>query len=632
MQVVSANKNHWGFIYSPIPKHIYRRMKVAKLSINAVFVYLHIIDSLNGKTKTGWTIARTDEQVAESVGLSSWGARTSRRELVKGGFVDQKQYTVNGKRVVGTWTFKLNHTEPASKKTFDKYARQTAESSEPIPQESETNVEQSPTQTCRESLQESVADRYIKSDSQPAQKPVVMQVSNDSHVGGKDIGKDIHKEPPPIVPQNIEKLSLAWNESHEYEEGEEEAFDKYFSKAIRATMTQHAVDENVAVQALIRAFHRTKRNHAGHHPYNYPTAYTGDPDHEESKATPRGKKILQGAIHVVKAGEVFTHKPTSSSNDETITEKPTDEMVKPLDSDKGSASAPPAPAAPGEPVEPTRPNTPRTPLEVVRRNLAGRAAMLKAGIISPLSRGDVLSHAQPGLDGFDDIPGDDVIVGVWNELAPTPIESEDTQLRSESPQGGPEPTATTEPIDQPKPDAFMELAEIQAKIAGLDEMRRSGTLSVDEVAEVTQEIAALKRQKAKVQRDADKCSTSADQNADKGVSDAEGYLETEKEGSTTGDSLARRIAKTIKLSLMVDREYSDEQIVLIVQRQERSIDSAAILEVWYNWSDWSAYVKDMVSQRIQSGSLMPDEVREARAYAARCKAWEQKNDQWAAVV
>ena len=324
MQAVSANKNRWGFIYSPIPKHIYRRMKVAKLSINAVFVYLHIIDSLNGKTKTGWTIARTDEQVAESVGLSSWGARTSRRELVKGGFVDQKQYTVNGKRVVGTWTFKLNHTEPASKKTFDKYARQTAESSEPIPQESETNVEQSPTQTCRESLQESVADRYIKSDSQPAQKPVVMQVSNDSHVGGKDIDKDIHKEPPPIVPQNIEKLSLAWNESHEYEEGEEEEFDKYFEKAIRATMEQHSVDVDVATAALIRAFHRTKRNHAGHHPYNYPTAYTGDPDHSESNATPRGKKILKGAIHAVKAGESFSsHKPTSSSNDSTITEKPT---------------------------------------------------------------------------------------------------------------------------------------------------------------------------------------------------------------------------------------------------------------------------------------------------------------------
>ena len=250
--------------------------------------------------------------------------------------------------------------------------------------------------------------------------------------------------------------------------------------------------------------------------------------------------------------------------------------------------------------------------------------MLKAGIISPLSRDDVLSHAQPGLDRFDDVPGDDVIVGVWNELAPTPMEPENTS---------PEPAEQSEPKTT---DAFMELGEIQAKIVGLDEMRRSGTLSVDEVAEVTQEIVALKRQKVKLQkgrgnvRDSDKCSASVDQDSDKGVSDGAGAIETGKGDCTTGDSLARRIAKIIKLSLMVDREYSDEQIVLIVQRQERSIDSAAILEVWHNWSDWSGYLQDIVSQRIQSGSLMPDEVREARAYAARCKAWEQKNDQWAA--
>ena len=83
---------------------------------------------------------------------------------------------------------------------------------------------------------------------------------------------------------------------------------------------------------------------------------------------------------------------------------------------------------------------------------------------------------------------------------------------------------------------------------------------------------------------------------------------------------------------MASKEYSDEQIVMIVQRQERSIDSSAILEVWHNWSDWSAYVKDFVDQRIQSGSLMPDEVREARSYAARLRDWERKNEQFQAVV
>ncbi|MCH8292933.1 hypothetical protein IH992_17725 [Candidatus Poribacteria bacterium] len=428
------------------------------------------------------------------------------------------------------------------------------------------------------------------------------------------MSKDIHKDPPPISPSNIEMLSLAWNESHEYEEGEEEAFDKYFDKAIRATVSQYGVDVDVATAALIRAFHRTKRNHAGHHPYDYPTAYTGDPDHSESKATPRGKKILRGAIHAVKSGESFSsHKQPSSSNDSIEIQNPTHENIDTGDSVKGSA--PPQPDS-------ISLHTPQTPLELVRRNLVGRAAMLKAGIISPLSRDEVLSHAQPGLDAFDDIPGDDVILGVWDELIPDAVEKADEDT----------PPA---PAEQPAPetnDAFMELGEIQAKIAGLDEMRRSGTLSVDEIAEVTQEIAALKRQKAKVQRDADKCSASADQDSDKGVSDGVGAIETGKGGSTTGDSLGRRIARTIKSSLMADKEYSDEQIVLIVQRQERSIDSAAILEVWHNWSDWSAYLEGIVNQRIQSGVLMPDEVREARSYAARLKDWERKNEQWEAVV
>ena len=267
--------------------------------------------------------------------------------------------------------------------------------------------------------------------------------------------------------------------------------------------------------------------------------------------------------------------------------------------------------------------------------------MLKAGIISPLSRDDVLSHAQPGLDAFDENIADDVIVGVWNELVPMVEAPQNVDQPNEDPQ--PEPVQQREQPKPPKPDAFMELGEIQAEIAGLDEMRRSGTLSVDEVAEVTQEIVALKRQKAKVQRDADKCSASVDQDSDKGVYDAEGAIETGKGDSTTGDSLARlperfaarrdtfrRIARTIKFTLMASKEYSDEQMVMIVQRQERSIDEAAILEVWHNWSDWSAYVKGMVDQRIQSGSLMPDEVSESRSYAARLREWERKNEQWAA--
>ena len=102
--------------------------------------------------------------------------------------------------------------------------------------------------------------------------------------------------------------------------------------------------------------------------------------------------------------------------------------------------------------------------------------------------------------------------------------------------------------------------------------------------------------------------------------------------SVSSDEGSSRIARIIKSSLMVDKDYSDEQIVLIVQRQERSIDEAAILEVWHNWADWSVYLKGIVNQRIQSGSLMPDEVREARSYAARLRDFQRKNEQFQAVV
>ena len=550
-----AKQNGWKFLYSPIPKQIYRRMKTAKLSTSAIFVYLHIIDSLNGKTKTGWTIARTDQQVAESVGISSWGARTCRRELVKLGFVDQKQYTMNGKRVIGTWTFKIKQTEPACKKVFDKYAKKAAgevrevcpptrrvsvPGTEHVPAAktsgpSEEKVLESATEMCGESPQESVeksqhkhvADCYTNSDPEPVQKPVIEEVSADENAGGKDIVKDINKVPP-ISPLNLDALKLAWNESHEYEEGEGEEFDKYFDKALRATTDQYNVDVDVAQAALIRAFHKTKRNAAGHHPFNFPTAYTGDPDHAESNAIPRGKKILQGAIHAVKsagtcseprsetspAGDCFSPKPTSSTvnppNEPTTTEKPTPETYKPQDSELGSACA----AAPkqaevsrSEPLEAAP--APPTPLETIRRNLAGRASMLKAGIISPLSRDDVLSHAQSGLEAFDDVPGEDVILGVWDELVPTVDAETDAEVgtpptQSEPVSVPPEPSEIVPQPDAPfgreeEPRAFSELTEIQAKIVDLDQMRRGGMLSVDEVAEVAQEIAVLKRKRIALQ-------------------------------------------------------------------------------------------------------------------------------------
>jgi len=657
MQAVSAIKNRWGFTYKPFFDGTDLAIHNANLSKAGRTFFDFILTKLDGKRRNLMTIPFSDTEFAQRFNYSESRARHARLEVVDAKLAEQHYgRTKSGHRIVGKFCFKLvlpntNDTplnSPSSPITppspSESPAQQTQQSPPNEPPVSAKVAESQP-EKWLEVSHKSGQGLATFSAAESYSKPVIARFASDDVRVAIDVPIDVCiNVPPPISPSNIEKLSLAWNESHEYEEGEEEAFDKYFDKAIRATMDQYAVDENVATAALARAFHRTKRNHAGHHPYDYPTAYTGDPDHEESKATPRGKKILQGAVHAVKSGESFIHKqPSSPSNDSTITEKPTAETMERQCPDKGSAAPTPA-----EPTQPARPKQaePQTPIELVRRNLAGRAAMLKAGIISPLSRDDVLSHAQPGLDAFDDIPSDDVIVGVWNELVPTPAEgfkaSDALNRSAESEDTQRKPTATTEPIDPPKPDAFMELAEIQAKIAGLDEMRRSGTLSVDEVAEVTQEIAALKRQKAKVQRDADKCSASVDQDTDKGVYDAAGATGESVEGlrlggqtprsSTIDETLSRRIAKTIKSSLMADKEYSDEQIVLIVQRQERSIDQAAILEVWHNWSDWSAYVKDFVDQRIQSGSLMPDEVLEARSYAARLRDWERKNEQFQAVV
>ncbi|MCH8295915.1 hypothetical protein IH992_32960, partial [Candidatus Poribacteria bacterium] len=688
---ITARKNRFPYTFSPLPKdsHLVTR----RLSPSGKDIYSYIVGRVDGKQKTGWTFKVSDRDIRDTFGYRRETISRARQEIQSLGLAIQLPHAHRQCRMFYIGTLEqVRWMHVALIVAFIKMAKRHS-AMEAIKRlrarDAETALK---SQNCEQTVTSLCADGHktvsVSSQESPAENPPNPRPqrvsSDDSQTVQESLKECIQEYPPPISPSNIEMLSLAWNESHEYEEGEGEEFDKYFSKAIRATMAQHAVDENVATAALIRAFHRTKRNPAGHHPYDYPTAYTGDPDHSESNATPRGKKILRGAIHAVKSGESFSsHKQPSSESNDSMVEAPQIERQNPIhenmdsgDSEKGSAP-PPKPNQ----AEPSRPDTPKTSLATVRRNLAGRAAMLKAGIISPLSRDEVLSHAQPGLDAFDDTPGDDVILGVWNELAPTPVEPKDT------------PPNPVEPTKQPKPDAFMELSEIQAKIVGLDEMRRSGTLSVDEVAEVTQEIADFKRKKVmlqrgrgnvRVERDSDKCSPSVAQDADKGVSDAFGYLETKKEGSTTeafkhtptkadlrrlqvaakypetdeqrlqwignristvspddkhvsattgasegsttGDSLGRRIARTIKSSLMVDKDYSDEQIVTIVQRQERSIDSSAILEVWHNWSDWSAYMNDFVDQQIQSGSLMPDEVLEARSYAARLRDWERKND------
>ena len=135
--------------------------------------------------------------------------------------------------------------------------------------------------------------------------------------------------------------------------------------------------------------------------------------------------------------------------------------------------------------------------------------MLKAGIISPLSRDDVLSHAQSGLEALDDVPGEDVILGVWDELVPTVDAETDAEVgtpptQSEPVSVPPEPSEIVPQPDAPfgreeEPRAFSELTEIQAKIVDLDQMRRGGMLSVDEVAEVAQEIAVLKRKRIALQ-------------------------------------------------------------------------------------------------------------------------------------
>lgn len=178
----NAKKKHWGFMHNPTPKAIHKRMKAANLSRSAMFVYMHIVESLNGNTKSGWTISQTDSYIGQELNMNEWSTRTARRELVDKDFVEQRAYAVNGKRVVGTWIFRLKQTEPYCKTTVDKYKNQHQRNCG----ESDPKIVEFPTGLCRESPQENVANRYIKSELPPPEEPVIIQASANEEASGKD--------------------------------------------------------------------------------------------------------------------------------------------------------------------------------------------------------------------------------------------------------------------------------------------------------------------------------------------------------------------------------------------------------------------------------------------------------------
>lgn len=484
----SQAAKRFPYDFSPLPKHCH--IATRRLSPSGKDIYSYIVGRVDGKQKTGWTFKVSDRDMQDTFGYRRETISRARQEIQSLGLAIQLPHAHHQCRIFYIGTLEqVRWMHVALIVTFIKLAKKW-EAMEAIKRLRSRHHQ---SQTCEQTVTSLCADGHkavsVSSQESPAENPSTprpQRVSSDtSQTVQESLKECIQEYSSPPTPSNVEMLFGKWNEAKGRPEMEKERFCKYLQEGIQKVRDAYSMDKAEAVNVLKVAIGiNVTRN---------------DPD------TPcyfwkhsNGKKRLHDAVEIIREKQELTEETESffdkqrlpSSNDSTITEKPTAETVQGQCSDKGSA-----PPAESSWPAPHRKDPPQTPLATVRRNLAGRAAMLKAGIISPLNRDDVLSHARPGLDAFDDIPGDDVIMGVWNELASAPVEPESMSpktIKQPVPAEQPEPPKTT--------DAFTKLAEIQAEIVGLDEIRRSGTLSVDEIAEVTQEMNDLIRQKAMLQR------------------------------------------------------------------------------------------------------------------------------------
>ena len=277
MQVASVNANNrWGFTFKPFFDGTDLAIHNANLSKAGRTFFDFILTKLDGKRRNLMTIPFSDTEFAQRFNYSESRARHARLEVVDAKLAEQHfGRTKNGHRIVGKFCFKLVvpnaiQDSPSSPITPDSPSTSPAQQTQQIPP-SEPPVEATEPQVTAK-VADSQPEKWLGVSHKSGQglatfsppesysKPVIARFTNDETPVAIDVGIDVCiNVPPPISPSNIEMLSLAWNESHEYEQGEEEAFDKYFDKAIRATVSQYAVDENVATAALARAFHRTKR-------------------------------------------------------------------------------------------------------------------------------------------------------------------------------------------------------------------------------------------------------------------------------------------------------------------------------------------------------------------------------------
>ena len=108
MQVVSANKNRWGFTYKPFFDGTDLAIHNANLSKAGRTFFDFILTKLDGKRRNLMTIPFSDTEFAQRFNYSESRARHARLEVVNAKLAEQHfGRTKSGHRIVGKFCFKL---------------------------------------------------------------------------------------------------------------------------------------------------------------------------------------------------------------------------------------------------------------------------------------------------------------------------------------------------------------------------------------------------------------------------------------------------------------------------------------------------------------------------------------------
>ena len=108
MQVVSANKNRWGFNFKPFFDGTDLAIHNANLSKAGRTFFDFILTKLDGKRRNLMTIPFSDTEFAQRFNYSESRARHARLEVVDAKLAEQHfGRTKSGHRIVGKFCFKL---------------------------------------------------------------------------------------------------------------------------------------------------------------------------------------------------------------------------------------------------------------------------------------------------------------------------------------------------------------------------------------------------------------------------------------------------------------------------------------------------------------------------------------------